>query len=48
MKRILFLPLLLCALLSMAQNRVTVTPVAPMAEPLSGHYAGWINGALNT
>ena len=48
MKRILFLPLLLCALLSMAQNRVTVTPVAPMAEPLSGHYAGGINGALST
>ena len=48
MKRILLLPLLLCTLLCMAQNRVTVTPAAPMAEPLSGHYAGWIGGALST
>ena len=48
MKRILFLPLLLCALLCIAQNRVSVTPASPMSEPVSGHYAGWIKGALTT
>ena len=48
MKRILFLPLLLCTLLSMAQNQVTVTPVSPLSDAVSGHYAGWLNGALST
>ena len=49
MKRILFLPLiLLCALLSMAQNRVSVTPAAPMDKAVSGHYAGWLKGELST
>ena len=48
-KRILFLPLiLLCTLLSMAQNRVTVTPAAPMDKAVSGHYAGWLKGELST
>ena len=48
MKRILLLPLLFCALFCMAQNRISVTPVSPMSEPVSGHYAGWINGSLIT
>ena len=48
MKRILFLPLLLCTLLSMAQNQVTVTPASPLSNAVSGHYAGWLNGALST
>ena len=48
MKRFFFLPLLLCTLLSFAQNRVTVTPAAPMEQAVSGHYAGWIKGELAT
>ena len=48
MKRILLLPLILCSLLCMAQNRVSVTPAAPMSDALSGHYAGWVKGALTT
>lgn len=35
-------------MLSMAQNRVTVTPVAPMSEAVSGHYASWTMGRLAT
>ena len=48
MKRILLLPTLLCALLCMAQNRVSVTPATPLSEPISGHYASWVNGRLST
>ena len=49
MKRILSLPLiLLCSLLGMAQNRVAVTPASPLDNAVSGHYAGWIGGALST
>ena len=49
MKRILFLPLIvLCTLFSMAQNRVSVTPASPMSNAVSGHYAGWVKGALAT
>ena len=48
MRRILILPLLLCTLICMAQNRVTVTPQAPLNAPVSGHYAGWIKGQLST
>ncbi len=49
MKKYLFLlPLLLCSLLCLAQNRVTVSQAAPMDKAVSGHYAGWINGALTT
>ena len=47
MKRILFLPLLLCTLLSMAQNRVTVIPATPLDMAVSGHYAGWLKGSLS-
>ena len=48
-KRILFLPLIfLCALLSMAQNRVSVTPATPLEKAVSGHYAGWLKGELST
>ena len=49
MRKHLFLSLaLLCSILCMAQNRVSVTPATPMSEPVSGHYAGWINGRLST
>ena len=49
MRKHLFLSLaLLCSILCMAQNRVSVTPATPMNEPVSGHYAGWINGRLST
>ena len=48
-KRILFLPFIfLCALLSMAQNRVSVTPATPLEKAVSGHYAGWLKGELST
>ena len=48
MKKILFLPLLICTMLCMAQNRVTVSPAVPMEKAVSGHYAGWIKGELAT
>ena len=49
MRKHLFLSLaLLCSILCVAQNRVSVTPATPMSEPVSGHYAGWINGKLST
>ena len=48
MKRILFLPLLLCTLLCMAQNKVTVTPATPLSDAVSGHYASWLMGKLST
>lgn len=35
-------------MLSMAQNRVTVIPAAPMSEAVSGHYASWTMGQLST
>ncbi len=47
LKKQIFL-LLLCPLLCIAQNRVSVTPVAPMDKAVSGHYAGWIKGELAT
>ena len=48
MKRCLSLFLLLCSILCMGQNRVYVSPVASMSEPVSGHYASWTNGKLST
>ncbi|MBQ8336490.1 MAG: sodium/solute symporter [Bacteroidaceae bacterium] len=48
MKRFLFIPLLICSALCVAQNRVTVSPETPMENAVSGHYAGWINGGLMT
>ena len=49
MKRILFLPLIIfCSLLSMGQNRVSVTPAMPMDNAVSGHYAAWQMGGLST
>ena len=47
-KNILFLSFLLCSLLCMAQNRVSVSPAQPMSDAVSGHYAGWIMGQLST
>ena len=48
MKRTLYLSIaFLCSLLSMAQNRVTVTPATPLDNAVSGHYAGWLNGSLS-
>ncbi|MBR3985321.1 MAG: sodium/solute symporter [Bacteroidaceae bacterium] len=48
MKRTLLLPLLLCSLLCMGQNRVSVTPATPMDNAVSGHYAAWQMGGLST
>ena len=48
MKKILFLSLFFCSLLSMAQNRVSVSPAPPMDRAVSGHYASWIKGGLST
>ncbi len=48
MKRILFLPFVICSVLCVAQNSVTVSPETPMGNAVSGHYAGWINGGLMT
>ncbi len=48
MKKLLFIPLLLCSILCMAQNRITVSPSAPMDKAVSGHYAGWIKDELAT
>lgn len=48
MKRTLLLPLLLCSLLCMGQNRVSVTPATPMDNAVSGHYAAWQMGKLST
>ena len=47
MKRLLFIPLLFCALFCMAQNKVSVSPAKPMNKALSGHYAGWIEDRLS-
>ena len=47
MKRNIFLSLvLLCSMLGIAQNRVTVSPAQPLDNAVSGHYAGLINGEL--
>ena len=48
MKRLLFIPLLFCALLCMAQNKVTVTPAQPLDNAVSGHYAAWTADGLQT
>ena len=48
MKRLLFIPLMFCALLCMAQNKVTVSPAKSMEKAVSGHYAGWIKNQLST
>lgn len=48
MKRLLFLSLILCSVLCMAQNRVSVSPASPMEKAVSGHYASWVNGGLAT
>ena len=48
MKRLLFIPLLFCALLCMAQNKVTVTPAQPLDNAVSGHYAAWTSDGLHT
>ena len=46
MKKYLFLLLVLCPLLALGQNRVSVSPTPPMREAVSGHYAGWVMGKL--
>ena len=48
MKKLLLLPLLLCSLLCIAQNKISVSPAAPLEKAVSGHYAGWINNGLTT
>ena len=47
MKRLLFIPLLFCALFCMAQNKVSVSPAKPLDKAVSGHYAGWIKDKLS-
>ena len=47
MKRLLFIPLLFCALFCMAQNKVSVSPAKPMDKAVSGHYASWTKGKLS-
>lgn len=48
MKKYIFLSLILCSALCMAQNRVSVSAATPMDNAVSGHYAGWIKGELAT
>ena len=48
MKKYLFLSLCFFPLLCLAQNRVTVTPAAPLDDAVSGHYASWLKGKLAT
>ena len=48
MKKYLLLPILLCSIMCMAQNRISVSPATPMNRAVSGHYAGWIKGELAT
>ena len=49
MKRSLFISItLLCSLLCMGQNRVSVSPASPLDKAVSGHYAGWLKGQLTT
>ncbi len=48
MKKILFIPFLLCSMLCIAQNRVSVSPSGSLERAVSGHYAGWIKGKLST
>ena len=47
MKRHLFLLLLLCSTLVIAQNKITVSPASPIDNAVSGHYASWTNGELS-
>ena len=48
MKKLLFLLFVLCPLLCLGQNRVSVSATPPMRDAVSGHYAGWIKGNLWT
>ena len=49
MKRNIFLSLvLLCSMLGIAQNRVTVSPAQPLDNAVSGHYAAWTANGLQT
>ena len=48
MKKYLLMLLVLCPLLCLGQNRVSVTATPPMRNAVSGHYAGWIMGKLWT
>ncbi|MBQ3243754.1 MAG: sodium/solute symporter [Bacteroidaceae bacterium] len=48
MKKHLILSLLLCSMICMAQNRITVSSAKPIKRAVSGHYAGLVNGELTT
>lgn len=48
MKKLFFIPFLLCSMLCIAQNRVSVSPSGSLERAVSGHYAGWIKGKLST
>ena len=48
MKKYLLMLLVLCPLLCLGQNRVSVTATPSMRDAVSGHYAGWIMGKLWT
>ncbi|MBR5608418.1 MAG: hypothetical protein IKW44_08545, partial [Bacteroidaceae bacterium] len=47
-KSIIVSLLLLCSILGMAQNRITVSPAQPLDNAVSGHYATWTNEGLVT
>ena len=47
-KSIIVSLLLLCSILGMAQNRITVSPAQPLDNAVSGHYAAWTNEGLVT
>ena len=47
MKRLLLWSFILCSMLCVGQNRVSVSPDTPLTDAVSGHYAGWANGQLS-
>lgn len=48
MKKYIFLLLLFCSTLGIAQNRIAVSPEKPMEKAVSGHYAAWTANGLQT
>ena len=47
-KNIILSLLLLCSMLGIAQNRISVSPAQPLDKAVSGHYAAWTNDGLAT
>ena len=48
MRKHIFLLLILCSAIGIAQNRIYVTPATPLDRAVSGHYAAWTNDGLTT